>query len=407
MRDRALFRVSDDAIAAGVPVRLRGCPFFIAASGSRRDLNRFLEQRYLGRWFSSETRMKAAGQAMIGKKPKRPASGSVEQQGQRVHNFLNWFDSQDERHWTAAVEDDIDRYAEAMETGAWSADGEPLATSTICQRQIDAIHFLEWAKERGLAPQFSVTEEEVYEVVSVKSGGKSVAKRKRFRVVRRPDPAVICFPTSSEVESHIDSVKDPAHQLGTKLVYRCGLRASEVINLRISDLPSASRRAGNQFFLSVLGKGRKRRNPEIDAEFLEEIRDFVEFERAIRAARASQRTDHLLLNQRGEPLTYHVFWEQFVSDSQFSPHLGRHWYAVNYLVKRWEAEQRRAAERGLLLANDQMPQVLSLDLIRLQQNLGHASLMTTFRYLVCLRQFTQNTDLHLKYQQKIGGDGAS
>ena len=86
-----------------------------------------------------------------------------------------------------------------------------------------------------------------------------------------------------------------------------------------------------------------------------------------------------------------------------SPHVGRHWYSVMYLLRAWRREEAKAARKGLSISTDMMRSLLSIDLIRLQQNLGHAHLSTTERYLVALDQFIDKADLSMSFQDMIDG----
>ena len=61
--------------------------------------------------------------------------------------------------------------------------------------------------------------------------------------------------------------------------------------------------------------------------------------------------------------------------------MGRHWYAVNFLLQ--AAECRRNASGEL---PPDLNVELQTELIRLQQNLGHNHLATTEMYLVTLSQ---------------------
>jgi hypothetical protein len=83
--------------------------------------------------------------------------------------------------------------------------------------------------------------------------------------------------------------------------------------------------------------------------------------------------------------------------------MGRHFYSIHYLLRGWEAQKLLANRNGYLLANDQIPHLLSQELLLLQKNLGHAEPSTTQRYLVALSQFTRNCDIALAYQNEICG----
>jgi site-specific recombinase XerC len=287
-----------------------------------------------------------------------------------------------------------------MESGEWTADRQkrPLSASTIAGRQTDVIQAMLWEVDRGeraFEPGFA----EIDVLIEEPGARRRMVKRTVYDVVRRADPAIITFPTVAEVEEHIRSIQDPAFQIAAKLIYRAGLRGSEPGRLLISDLPGA-RRAGKDGMLSVIGKGNKRRKTELEGDIEADIQEFLRFAWPVRMGRLPRPEDPLLVNEAGSPISYRGLWEQFRRCRQ-SPHIGRHFYAIQYLLRGWEAQQNIARRNGLLLANDQMPSMLSMDLLNLSRNLGHADMKTTQRYLIALAQYTRNTQIALQYQDVI------
>ena len=139
-------------------------------------------------------------------------------------------------------------------------------------------------------------------------------------------------------------------------LYGCGLRVSELISLKISDLYL------NESVIKVQGKGDKQRyvpltdNTKYIIEFyLNEIREIFPF--------ISGEQDTLFVNRRGRQLTRVMIFtiiKQLVEkagiNKKISPHTFRHSYATHLL------------EGGA-------------DLLDIQQLLGHASIATTEIYL--------------------------
>jgi integrase len=224
--------------------------------------------------------------------------------------------------------------------------------------------------------------------------------------VRRSQPGAIRFPTEAEVRNAINTAKDAAFEIGMRLVFFCGPRADEVCRLTVKDVTSGKHSAGGQRFISVLGKGR---TVEADADLMDVINDYIDTERSIRLHRHSMKSDVLLINDNtGRPYAYRTFWKGFREGAgAISPHVGRHWFAVMYLLRAWKREEIRASRNGLSISTDMMHSLLSIDLIRLQQNLGHAQISTTERYLVALDQFIDKADLSMSFQQMIDGGSLS
>jgi integrase/recombinase XerD len=139
-------------------------------------------------------------------------------------------------------------------------------------------------------------------------------------------------------------------------MYSCGLRVSEVITLRISDL------FFEEGFIRVLGKGNKERFVPIHLQaqkyilfYLKDIRSLVEVDTAFK--------DTLFLNRRGKGLSrqmiFMVLKDLAISmnlKKKISPHTLRHSFATHLL------------KRGA-------------DLRAIQQMLGHESITTTEVYV--------------------------
>lgn len=138
-------------------------------------------------------------------------------------------------------------------------------------------------------------------------------------------------------------------------LYGCGLRVSELINLKISDL------FFDEGFIKVTGKGDKQRFVPIAAhtvKYIELYRNEIRVHENIQADSA----DTLFLNRRGKALTRAMIFtivkqltEKAGIEKNISPHTFRHSFATHLL------------ERGA-------------DLRAIQQMLGHESITTTEVY---------------------------
>jgi integrase/recombinase XerD len=139
-------------------------------------------------------------------------------------------------------------------------------------------------------------------------------------------------------------------------LYSCGLRVSELISLKISDL------FFDEGFIRVLGKGDKHRFVPIDENTQKDINTYIH---AIRCHVLPQKgaEDTLFLNRRGKQLSRVMIFtivkktaiEAKIS-KKISPHTFRHSFATHLL------------ERGA-------------DLRSIQQMLGHESITTTEIYM--------------------------
>lgn len=139
-------------------------------------------------------------------------------------------------------------------------------------------------------------------------------------------------------------------------LYGCGLRVSELVNLKLSDLYF------EEDFITVTGKGNKQRLVPISAVnqkyiniYRNEVRVHMQIQKAYQ--------DYLFLNRRGKPLTRAMIFtivkrlaQKIGLQKPISPHTFRHSFATHLL------------ENGA-------------DLRAIQQMLGHKSITTTEAYM--------------------------
>ncbi len=141
-----------------------------------------------------------------------------------------------------------------------------------------------------------------------------------------------------------------------EMLYSCGMRVSELINLKLSDL------FFDEGFIRVVGKGNKMRFVPINYNTQELVQDFINDKRFKISKPAVGHEDFLFLNRRGKQLTRNMIFT-IVKDNaikagiekNISPHTFRHSFATHLL------------ENGA-------------DLRAIQQMLGHESITTTEIY---------------------------
>ncbi|MDF0708672.1 site-specific tyrosine recombinase XerD [Flagellimonas okinawensis] len=139
-------------------------------------------------------------------------------------------------------------------------------------------------------------------------------------------------------------------------LYGCGLRVSELINLKLSDLYF------NEDFIKVTGKGNKQRFVPISGVNQKYI-DIYRKEVRVHLPIKKEHEDYVFLNRRGKQLTRAMIFtivkrlaETIGLDKNISPHTFRHSFATHLL------------ENGA-------------DLRAIQQMLGHESITTTEVYM--------------------------
>ncbi len=157
-------------------------------------------------------------------------------------------------------------------------------------------------------------------------------------------------------------------------LYSCGLRVSELINLRITDLHF------DENYISVIGKGDKQRLIPIGGKAKKLISLYINNQRgSLRIEKGSENI--VFLNRRGKKLTRQMIFimlkkiaEQAGITKQLSPHTLRHSFATHLI------------EGGA-------------DLYSIQIMLGHSSITTTEIYTHIDRQYLKETlyKYHLRF----------
>jgi len=164
--------------------------------------------------------------------------------------------------------------------------------------------------------------------------------------------------TEKEIEDLLDAPDDDP--LGKRdlamleLLYACGLRISELVNLEINQLSM------HQGVLRVSGKGNKERLVPIGESAIDTINDYLKYARA--ELLGNQQCNTLFLSRRGKAMTRQAFWYRIKYHAKvagikksISPHVLRHAFATHLLNH-------------------------GVDLRSLQMLLGHSDLSTTQIY---------------------------
>jgi len=141
-----------------------------------------------------------------------------------------------------------------------------------------------------------------------------------------------------------------------EVLYSCGLRVSELINLKISDLYLSEQ------LLKVIGKGNKERFVPISQTAKKLIVQYIEFVRNSNKVKKGHE-DTLFINNRGKKLTRIMIYTILNSIAQeigikkkVSPHVLRHSFATHLI------------ENGA-------------DIMSIQKMMGHENIVTTEKYL--------------------------
>lgn len=195
--------------------------------------------------------------------------------------------------------------------------------------------------------------------------------------IGRKLPEVLTISEIDAMENAVDLSKPEGHRNRAmiEVMYSCGLRVSELVNLRISHIHRKDE------YLRILGKGNKERLVPIGSRALKEIDLYLPW-RNLLPSIDPRNSDILFLNRHGKKLT-RVMVFLIVKDlaekagirKQISPHTLRHSFATHLI------------EGGA-------------DLRAVQEMLGHASILTTEIYTHVDKEYLR--DAILRFHPRSG-----
>jgi integrase/recombinase XerD len=182
-------------------------------------------------------------------------------------------------------------------------------------------------------------------------------------------PVVLSVEEIDAIQAAIDLSTNEGHRNKAiiETLYSCGLRVSELIDLRLSHLHA------EQAYIKVIGKGQKERLVPISQKALNDINFYIKGYRNHMDVIDKSAQDIVFLNRRGKKLTRVMIFtivKQLVQAADIqknvSPHTFRHSFATHLV------------EGGA-------------DLRVVQEMLGHESILTTEIYTHLDRTFLQET----------------
>ena len=185
-----------------------------------------------------------------------------------------------------------------------------------------------------------------------------------------------------EIDSLIDAInltskEGPRNRAILEVLYSCGLRVSELINLKFTDL------FFNEGFVRVLGKGNKERLVPLSKSVEYEINSYEEKVRSNLEIKAGHE-NFIFLNRRGQQLTRVMIFiiikdlaNKIDLKKSISPHTFRHSFATHLI------------EGGA-------------NLRAIQEMLGHESIITTEIYTHLDQSFLKDAILSFHPRNSMG-----
>jgi len=186
--------------------------------------------------------------------------------------------------------------------------------------------------------------------------------------IGRKLPVILSVNEIDDLINAIDLSKPEGHRNKAiiETLYSCGLRVSELINLRLTDL------FFDQGFIKILGKGNKERLVPISQKAIKEIEIYINHYR-IHSKTDKQSENILFLNRRGKMLTRVMIFTVIKMlakitglQKSVSPHTFRHSFASHLI------------DGGA-------------DLRAVQKMLGHESIITTEIYTHLDTEYLRDT----------------
>lgn len=190
-------------------------------------------------------------------------------------------------------------------------------------------------------------------------------------------PEVLSSEEIDQMQAEIDLSKPDGHRNKAMLetLYSCGLRVSELINLKLTDI---YREEG---FIKVIGKGDKERLVPISARAIKEIDLYIPFRHKLKAIDESAE-NIIFLSRRGQKLTREMVFNIIKKlaakagiQKNISPHTFRHSFATDLVSG-------------------------GADLRAVQEMLGHESILTTEIYTHLDKKMLEDTILRLDPEGK-------
>jgi integrase/recombinase XerD len=233
--------------------------------------------------------------------------------------------------------------------------------------------FMEWLSERGVSPRTQartisgIKSYYKYLLIEDKITSDPTALLESPKIGRKL-PDILTLEEIDALIGAVDATKSEGQRNKAILetLYSCGLRVSELVSLRVSDLYF------DQGYIKVEGKAGKERLVPVSPRAIAEINKYFEgYRRTLRVTPAANNI--LFLNRRGQKLSRVMIFTIIKNlatkidlDKKISPHTFRHSFATHLI------------EGGA-------------DLRAVQEMLGHESILTTEIYTHMDRDYMKDT----------------
>jgi integrase len=337
-------------------------------------------------------------------------------------NFLEWAEVRNVNLATCEYNTHIiEQYQKQMISGEWSRDNIGLAGSTINSRVQEVCYFLEWMGDVKLRAPFVVPYKRNPVGPNKKTRGRRETKQRASKV--RAHKKTLRMPTDTEIAEFALSVYErcgEAEGLMAETVLLCALRRAEISCWRTDTLPADPRDweiinpkapISKQAVKVVIRYGTKgatyghdhgdKIGPERDVwiplghayrlnHYYNNARNksLARYVTGVKKSEQMKRiakSVHLFVDSEGKRITggalYRAWKKGKLPYKNWSPHLGRDWWACSVLLQEMEAHKEllklpHAVASILLTAS-----AMTIIELTIMPRLGHSSPETSMTYL--------------------------
>ncbi len=233
--------------------------------------------------------------------------------------------------------------------------------------------FIEWLNERGVSPRTQartisgIKSFYKYLLIEGKITSDPTALLESPKIGRKLPDILSMEEIDALIEAiDLDKSEGQRNKAMLETLYSCGLRVSELVNLKITNL------FFEQGFVKIEGKAEKERLVPVSGRAIEEITRYLNgYRKTLRVSKESENV--LFLNRRGKKLSRVMIFtiiknlaDKIGLNKKISPHTFRHSFATH-------------------LING------GADLRAVQEMLGHESILTTEIYTHLDRDYLKST----------------
>jgi len=290
--------------------------------------------------------------------------------------LFDWFETLEQNAicWRSADAVDLVAYRNRMLSEPSGHTGRPYQISTINLRVRGVLRFYAWAVRSGWLESSPLADSLDGSIASVP--GPRVARDADSSIFLLRQYEALPRPLSPRQANQLAACLSSPYDLMAKWQIATGLRVSELLRLKTSDVATATGRAAEKQLIEVVRKGRKQGYVVAPVSLLEETRAYVRLHRIlwirrVQRRRGGEEPSDLFIGRRGRPVVKNTYQRaiRMAGEScgfKVVSHALRATFACALLARLEHAARDGAAVNPLLIVKILM---------------GHERIETTDKYL--------------------------